>query len=116
MNFKRIFPLPASESFVIAVIAIGLLIDFGQRATSGYKDAPTSQVVAIINGNEPLSEVTLIDKEQAIRVRSSRTPTDRLQSGLGRQPERPVDRSAQPAGRRGRPWTPGWARTRPRAS
>ena len=29
---------------------------------------PTSQVVAIINGNEPLSEVMLIDKEQEIQV------------------------------------------------
>ena len=61
MNFKRIFRSPLAW-IVIAVIAIGLLIDFGQRATSGYKDAPTSQVVAIINGNEPLSEVFLIDK------------------------------------------------------
>ena len=45
MNFKRIFRSPLAW-IVIAVIAIGLLIDFGQRATSGYKDAPTSQVVA----------------------------------------------------------------------
>jgi cell division protease FtsH len=36
--------------------------------TSGYKEAPTSQVVSIIDGTEPLSEVILIDKEQEIRV------------------------------------------------
>ena len=44
MNFKRILRSPLAW-IVIAVIAIGLLIDFGQRATSGYKDAPTSQVI-----------------------------------------------------------------------
>jgi cell division protease FtsH len=67
MNLRRIFRSPLAW-IVIAVIAIGLLIDFSQRVTSGYKDAPTSQVVSIINGNEPLSEVILIDKEQEIRV------------------------------------------------
>ena len=67
MNLKRIFRSPLAW-IVIAVIAIGLLIDFSQRVTSGYKEAPTSQVVSIINGNEPLSEVILIDKEQEIRV------------------------------------------------
>jgi cell division protease FtsH len=67
MNLKRIFRSPLAW-IVIAVIAIGLLIDFSQRVTSGYKEAPTSQVVSIIDGNEPLSEVILIDKEQEIRV------------------------------------------------
>jgi cell division protease FtsH len=67
MNLRRIFRSPLAW-IVIAVIAIGLLIDFSQRVTSGYKEAPTSQVVSIINGNEPLSEVILIDKEQEIRV------------------------------------------------
>ena len=67
MNLKRIFRSPLAW-IVLAVIAIGLLIDFSQRVTSGYKEAPTSQVVSIINGNEPLSEVILIDKEQEIRV------------------------------------------------
>jgi cell division protease FtsH len=67
MNLRRIFRSPLAW-IVIAVIAIGLLIDFSQRVTSGYKEAPTSQVVSIINGNEPLSEVILIDKEQEVRV------------------------------------------------
>src|SRR5687767_2003677 len=67
MNLRRIFRSPLTW-IVLAVIAIGLLIDFSQRVTSGYKEAPTSQVVSIINGNEPLSEVILIDKEQEIRV------------------------------------------------
>ena len=67
MNLRRIFRSPLVW-IVLAVITIGLLIDFSQRVTSGYKEAPTSQVVSIINGNEPLSEVILIDKEQEIRV------------------------------------------------
>ena len=67
MNLRRIFRSPLAW-IVLAVIAIGLLIDFSQRVTSGFKEAPTSQVVSIINGNEPLSEVILIDKEQEIRV------------------------------------------------
>src|SRR5829696_5965586 len=67
MNLRRIFRSPLTW-IVLAVIAIGLLIDFSQRVTSGFKEAPTSQVVSIINGNEPLSEVILIDKEQEIRV------------------------------------------------
>ncbi len=67
MNVKRIFRSPLAW-IVIAVIVIGLLIDFGQRMSSGFKEAPTSQVVAIINGDEPLAEVILIDKEQEIRV------------------------------------------------
>ena len=67
MNFKRILRSPLAW-IVLAVIAVGLLIDFGQRVSSGYKEVPTSQVVSIINGNEPISEVILIDKEQEVRV------------------------------------------------
>ncbi|MDX6225735.1 MAG: cell division protease FtsH [Frankiales bacterium] len=67
MNFKRIFRGPLVW-IILAVIAIGLLIDFSGSLAGGYKDAPTSQVVAIINGNEPLSEVTLLDGDQEIRV------------------------------------------------
>ncbi|HYP44834.1 MAG TPA: ATP-dependent zinc metalloprotease FtsH [Propionibacteriaceae bacterium] len=67
MNFRRIFRGPLIW-IVLAVIAIGLLIDFGGRVGSGYKEVPTSQVVALINGNDPLSEVVLVDKEQEIQV------------------------------------------------
>ena len=87
MNFKRIFRSPIAW-IVLALIAIGLLIDFAQRVSSGYQEAPTSQVVAIINGNEPLAEVILIDKEQEIRVKLKDENQTKLQGGLGRQPER----------------------------
>ncbi|HEX8511338.1 MAG TPA: ATP-dependent metallopeptidase FtsH/Yme1/Tma family protein, partial [Propionibacteriaceae bacterium] len=67
MNFKRIFRGPIIW-IVLAVVAIGLLLDFGSRLSGGYKEVPTSQVVGYINGTEPLAEVVLVDKEQQIRV------------------------------------------------
>jgi cell division protease FtsH len=67
MNFKRILRSPIAW-ILIALIAIGLLIDFTQRVSGGYQEVPTSQVVAVINGNEPLEEVVLIDRDQEIRV------------------------------------------------
>src|SRR5918997_366095 len=67
MNFKRILRSPIAW-ILLSLIAIGLLIDFTQRVSGGYQEAPTSQVVAIINGNEPLEEVILIDRDQEIRV------------------------------------------------
>ena len=67
MNFKRILRSPIAW-ILLALIAIGLLIDFTQRVSGGYQEEATSQVVAIINGNEPLEEVILIDRDQEIRV------------------------------------------------
>ena len=45
MNLKRIFRGPLIW-IVLAVVAVGLLIDFSTRLSGGYKEAPTSQVVA----------------------------------------------------------------------
>ena len=67
MNFKRILRSPIAW-ILLALIAIGLLIDFTQRVSGGYQEEPTSRVVAVINGNEPLEEVILIDRDQEIRV------------------------------------------------
>src|ERR687897_8508 len=67
MNFRRIFRGPLLW-IVLAVVAIGLLLDFSGSLTGGYKEVPTSQVVQIINGNEPVSQVTLMDGDQEIRV------------------------------------------------
>ncbi|HLL63552.1 MAG TPA: ATP-dependent zinc metalloprotease FtsH [Propionibacteriaceae bacterium] len=67
MNFKRIFRSPITW-ILLALIAIGLLIDFTQRVSGGYQEEPTSRVVAVINGSEPLEEVILIDRDQEIRV------------------------------------------------
>ena len=83
MNLRRIFRSPLAW-IVLAVIVIGLLIDFSQRVTSGYKEAPTSQVVSII------------DKEQEIRV----TMKDANKTGykatwVGNQSDQLIDRLNQ---------------------
>ncbi|HWI00772.1 MAG TPA: ATP-dependent metallopeptidase FtsH/Yme1/Tma family protein, partial [Propionibacteriaceae bacterium] len=67
MNFRRIFRGPLLW-IVLAVVVIGLLLDFSGSLTGGYKEVPTSQVIQIINGNEPVSQVTLMDGDQEIRV------------------------------------------------
>src|SRR3954466_5300789 len=67
MNLKRIFRGPLIW-ILLAVLAIGLLVDFSGRLSGGYREVPTSQVVSIINGNDKLKDVTLIDGEQEIRV------------------------------------------------
>ncbi len=67
MNFKRILRSPIAW-ILLALIAIGLLIDFTQRVSGGYQEEATSRVVAIINGSDPLEEVILIDRDQEIRV------------------------------------------------
>ncbi|HEX8488333.1 MAG TPA: ATP-dependent zinc metalloprotease FtsH [Propionibacteriaceae bacterium] len=67
MNFKRIFRGPIIW-ILLAVLAIGLLIDLSGSLDGGYDEVPTSQVVSVINGNDPLTEVVLVDKEQEIRL------------------------------------------------
>jgi len=67
MNFKRIFRGPLIW-ILLAVLAIGLLVDFSGRLNGGFQTVPTSQVVSIINGNDRLEKVELIDGEQEIRV------------------------------------------------
>ena len=86
MNFKRIFRGPILW-IILAVVAIGLLVDFSGSLTGGFKEVPTSQVVSIINGNDPLSEVMLIDKEQQIQVTMKDADRRPVQGDLGRQPE-----------------------------
>jgi cell division protease FtsH len=67
MNFKRIFRGPLIW-ILLAVLAIGILVDFSGRLNGGFQTVPTSQVVSIINGNDRLEKVELIDGEQEIRV------------------------------------------------
>lgn len=67
MNLKRILRGPILW-IILGVVVIGLLLDFSGRLAGGFTDVPTSQVVSIINGNEPLKEVKLIDGEQTIEV------------------------------------------------
>ncbi len=66
MNFKRVLRGPIIW-IILAVIAIGLLVQFASSA-DGYQQVPTSQVVSVINGNDQLTKVTLKDGDQLIQV------------------------------------------------
>ncbi|MGO1972500.1 MAG: ATP-dependent zinc metalloprotease FtsH [Propionibacteriaceae bacterium] len=66
MNFKRILRGPILW-IILAVVVIGLLVDFAGSA-DGYKETSTSEVVSIINGDQKLKEAHLIDGEQEIRI------------------------------------------------
>ncbi|HEY0240116.1 MAG TPA: AAA family ATPase, partial [Friedmanniella sp.] len=94
MNLKRIFRGPLIW-IVLAVIAVGVLIDFSTRLSGGYKEAPTSTVVAIINGTEPLTEVTLIDREQTIEVTTKDTNQRLKATWVGDQSGQLIDRLNQ---------------------
>ncbi len=52
---------------IVLVILIGALVDLAGSASAG-KEVPTSDVITLINGNEPLKTVTLKDGEQEIQV------------------------------------------------
>ena len=102
MNAKRIFRGPILW-IVLAVIAIGLLVDLTGNLTGGFSEEPTSKVVSIINGNDPIKEVVLVDGEQEIQVTMAGDKPAEVQGGLGRQPERAADRPAERAGGRRHP-------------
>ena len=95
MNFKRIFRGPLFW-IILAVIAVGLLIDFSSRLSGGYKQAPTSQVVALINGTDPIKDVTLIDREQTIEVTMADADTTRYKATwVGNQVDQLIPRLNQ---------------------
>src|ERR671921_554921 len=95
MNFKRIFRGPLIW-ILLAVLAIGLLVDFSGRLSGGYREVPTSQVVSIINGNDKLKDVTLIDGEQEIRVTVDDANQTRYKAAwVGTQSQALIDRLNQ---------------------
>ncbi len=92
MNFKRILRGPILW-IILAVIAIGLLVDFSGSLSGGFKQVPTSQVVSLINGDDPLSEVVLIDKEQEIRVTTKADPQQKFKAiWVGTQSQALIER------------------------
>ena len=72
MNIQRILRAPLLW-IILAMLVVVLALNFFD-ASSSYKAAPTSQVVAIINGNDPLKEVVLKDGEQQILVTMKDNP------------------------------------------
>jgi cell division protease FtsH len=95
MNFKRIFRGPIIW-IVLAVVAIGLLIDYGRGLGNSYEEVPTSQVVSIINGNDKISEVVLVDGEQQIRLTMDNAEKKKYQSvWVGNQSDELITRLQQ---------------------
>jgi cell division protease FtsH len=95
MNFKRILRGPLLW-IILAVVAIGLLVDFSGSLTGSYEEKPTSEVVALINGNDPLKEVILIDGDQEIRVTASDTAQTKTKAvWVGNQSDPLIERLNQ---------------------
>ncbi len=78
---------------VLGFVAIGLVVDTVVNL-GGYTDKPTSEVVALINGNQALTEVVLTDGEQSIKVLTK--DGQKLRSyWVGNQSEQLIDRLNQ---------------------
>ncbi len=92
MTLKRILRGPILW-IILAVVAIGLLVDFSGSLTGGFKQVPTSQVVSLINGTDPLSEVTLVDKEQEVQVTTKGDQPQKFRAiWVGSQSQALIDR------------------------
>ena len=52
---------------VVGLVALAGVVQLAGDAT-GYKEVPTSEVVAVLNGNEPLKEVVVVDGEQQVQI------------------------------------------------
>ncbi|HMQ39318.1 MAG TPA: AAA family ATPase, partial [Micropruina sp.] len=94
MKAQRLFRGPILW-IILAFLGIALLIDYIGNA-NGYQQKPTSEVVALINGDTPLKEVVLVEGEQDIRVE----PRDQTQpkvraKWIGTQSEQLIDRLNQ---------------------
>ena len=73
-------------SLIVVMIIMQLF-----SSVSGYKTVPTSEVITLINSNEPLKEVTLVDTEQQIQV--TKPNGDRIQAvWVGQQPQTIIPR------------------------
>jgi len=80
---------------VLAFLAIVLIFDAVGNA-GGYTQKPTSEVVALLNGDTPLKEVVLVDGEQTIRVETSADPSEKLRTNwVGTQSQDIIDRLNQ---------------------
>ena len=77
---------------VLAFLAIVLIADAISNA-GGYAQKPTSDVIALINSDTPLTEVVLVDGEQVIRVETKETPPQKVRANwVGTQSEQIIQR------------------------
>ncbi len=80
---------------ILAFLAIVLIFDALGNA-GGYADKPTSEVLSVINGNEPLKEVVLVDGEQTIRVETKANPPVKMRSTwVGDQSQQIIQRLSE---------------------
>ena len=66
MKAQRLFRGPLIW-ILLGGLAIFLIVNFFTNA-NGYQLKPTSEVIALLNGDEKLKDVTLVDGEQEVRV------------------------------------------------
>ena len=77
---------------VLGFLAIALIFE-AVGNVGGYTEKPTSEVVALINGNDPLAEVVLTDGEQTIKVTTKETPARKYRtSWVGTQSQDIIER------------------------
>ncbi len=76
----------------LGFLAIMLLFE-AVGNVGGYTEKPTSEVVALINGNQPLAEVVLTDGEQTIQVTTKENPPRKYRaSWVGTQSQDLIER------------------------
>ncbi|RCK69190.1 ATP-dependent zinc metalloprotease FtsH [Desertihabitans brevis] len=94
MNFQRILRGPFLW-IILAMIVVVLALDFFDSSNS-YQTRPTSEVVALINGDEQLNSVTLRDGEQQILVEKATGEDNRVKAvWVGNQSQQIIDRLNQ---------------------
>ena len=94
MKAQRLFRGPIIW-IVIGFLAVALIAEF-VGSNTGYKQEPTSTVITLIQGNEPLKEVVLVDGDQEIRVeRKDATGTKLRAKWIGTQSQPIIDRLNQ---------------------
>ena len=77
---------------VLGFLAIALIFE-AVGNVGGYTEKPTSEVVTMINGNEPLAEVLLTDGEQTIKITTKETPARKFRSyWVGNQSQDIIER------------------------
>ncbi|MVA76981.1 ATP-dependent zinc metalloprotease FtsH [Auraticoccus sp. F435] len=91
MNFQRILRGPFLWIILVMIVVV-IALDFFDSSNS-YRETPTSEVVAVINGDEPLTNVTLRDGEQQILVEKTEGEERRIKAvWVGGQSQQIVDR------------------------
>ena len=62
---------------VVGLVALAGVVQLAGDAT-GYKEVPTSEVVAVLNGNEPLKEVVVVDGEKLLQINKAHEKQTRI--------------------------------------